>query len=214
MGDSLIWSSCSLGHSYRATWCCATPERTAGSVSVVSSCSWLLIIISQPSPESHTYAPLETFCPSYSKSLLTVVSTHCSSCHLNKNWRWYKQQQLGTWLTKGHCSLRLMCYTTMASNYSFVASLGRHNGCVQVLANISNSSSGLRQPSNAVWRTAIHMEKEVETWDSALLACAIRNDSVYLGTNIRCLFKLYISSGMILSWLSLTHINDMRECSR
>ena len=50
----------------------ATLDRTAGSISVVRSCSSLLII-SQRSPDLHIYAPLATFSPSYSKSLSTVV---------------------------------------------------------------------------------------------------------------------------------------------
>ena len=43
------------------------------------------------------------------------------------------------------------------------------------------------------------MAEEVETGDSALLACAIRGTTVYLDTDNLFLFKLYITSGMILS---------------
>ena len=88
VGDSLIWSSCSLGHSSRAIQCHATPKRTAGSISVVSSCSPLLIN-SQRSPESHIYAPLGTFSlqtqsPSQQSCLLIVphvisTRTGCSA---------------------------------------------------------------------------------------------------------------------------------------
>ena len=42
------------------------------------------------------------------------------------------------------------------------------------------------------------MAKEVENWDSALYTRAIRNVTVYLGTDSRFLFYFYIS-GMILS---------------
>ena len=80
----------------------------------------------------------------------------------------------------------------MAINYTFIASLGQHNDCVQILANSGpaawNSARRLRQPSNAVWRSAVYMEKEVETWDSPLFTRPIRNATVHCGTDIHAQF--------------------------
>ena len=108
VGDSLIWSSCILAHNSQATQCHATPERSAGSISVVSSCSSLLII-SQRSPESHIYAPLETFSlqtqsPSQQSCLLIVphvisTRTGCRSSSI----RYVRGRS-----PEGHCSLRPM----------------------------------------------------------------------------------------------------------
>ena len=72
-----------------------------------------------------------------------------------------------------------------------------------------NSSSCLWQPSNSVrsW-SAIYMEKEVETWDGALLAHTIPNATIYVDIYY-ILIEFHITSGMFLSWLSLTDIYDI-----
>ena len=99
LSESLLPTNCDYGRQFDpcAVWD-AVPEPPSATRQLsepLDLCSSLLII-SRRSPELHIYAPLETFCPSYSKSLSTVVSTHCFSCHLNKNRLRCKQHQMRT----------------------------------------------------------------------------------------------------------------------
>ena len=105
----------------------------------------------------------------------------------------------------------------MTIYYTLIVSIGRHNACVQVLAKLTahdawNSSSRLRHPFNAVWRSEVYMEKEVETWDSTLFTRAIRTAIVHGDRDIHFLFSVHtVTSGMFLLWLSLMmHMDDIQ----
>ena len=51
----------------------------------------------------------------------------------------------------------------------------------------------------------------METWDSALFARAIRSAAVHLDPDNSFFYQCHITSGMFLSRLSLTHIDDIQE---
>ena len=209
VGDGLIWSSWSLGRSSRATQCRGTTERTAGSISVISSCSSLLIN-SQRSPESYIYIHL------LRRSLFKLIVPLNSCVYLlflmsSQQEQTVVQAASDAYVAAHPRGIALwdQCNTSVSSNYNLIASFGRHNACVRVLANSPISSTSLWQPANPVRRSAIHMAKEVETGDSALLACAICDTTVHLGTNNLFLFKLYITSGIFLLCFLLIHIYDI-----
>ena len=203
VGHSLIWSSCSLGPS--AARQLSEPLDLCQSYLAVRRC-WSIASALQ------NYIYMHLLRRSLFKLKVPLNSRVYSFFIMSSQQEQAAVQAASDAYVAAHLrgiALWDRCNSSMSLNYTLIVSFGRHNGCVRVLANNPISSYSLRQPANAVGRSAVHMAKEVEAGASALLACAIRNDNVHLGTDYRSFFKLYISSGMILSWLLLMHIYDI-----
>ena len=75
-------------------------------------------------------SPLHTGSPSQQSFRLDTLFIMSESAHI------VMQAAADEYVVSdGQCSLRPMYHTSVTINYIFIASIGRHNDCVQILAN-------------------------------------------------------------------------------